>query len=164
MTINTLEDLFHDQLQDQWSANTQALNVLTQLGEAAQDSDLSKALIAGSNGIQQGIRTVEEICNRHGIAPNGEDCKGMAGLVAEARAHALEEDFADPDVRDACIITQYQRMVHYALAGYGSLVAFANRLGHDQDGAKLQDCLDHTYDGDRTMTAIATGGVNAAAV
>lgn len=61
------------------------------------------------------------------------------------------------------IITQYQRMVHYALAGYGSVVAFANRLGLDDDAAKLQKLLDETYDGDRHMTAIATGGVNKAA-
>jgi hypothetical protein len=42
-------------------------------------------------------------------------------------------------------------------------VSGANRLGHDEDGAILQECLDETYDGDRRMTAIATGGINAAA-
>lgn len=163
MALNTLEDLYHDQLQDQWSANRQALNILTSLGEAAKDENLSKALIAGSNGIAEGIRVLEEICNKHGIDPNGEHCKGMEGLVTEAKAHALEEDFSDADVRDATIITQYQRMVHYGVAGYGCLVAFANRLGHDEDGAKLRECLENTRDGDKTMTAIATGGVNAAA-
>lgn len=55
-------------------------------------------------------------------------------------------------------------MVHYALAGYGCVVAFANRLGEDGDGAVLQNCLDDTYDGDRRMTEIASGGINAAAV
>ena len=59
------------------------------------------------------------------------------------------------------IISQYQRMVHYALAGYGTVVAFANRLGLDGDAAQLQACLDDTYDGDRRMTKIATSGVNA---
>ena len=64
-------------------------------------------------------------------------------------------------MRDAAIIPQYQRMVHYALAGYGTLVAFANRLGLDGDAAVLQKCLDHTYDGDRRITEIAMkGGVN----
>lgn len=163
MTLNTLEDVYHDQLQDIWSANKQALSVLTELGQAAKDEDLSKALIAGSNGIRDGMNMIEAICSKHDIDPNGEHCKGMEGLVAEAAAHVLEEDFGDSDVRDAMIITQYQRMVHYALAGYGCLVAFANRLGHDDDGAVLQDCLNHTYDGDKTMTAIATGGVNAKA-
>lgn len=163
MTLQSLEDVYHDQLQDLWSANTQSLEIVTELGRAAKDKNLSEALIAGANGIQDGITKIAEICQQHDIDPNGEHCKGMQGLVKEAKAHVLEGDFADDDTRDAMIITQYQRMVHYGLAGYGCLVAFANRLGHDADGAVLQECLDKTYDGDRTMTEIASGGINAAA-
>ena len=163
MAINSLKDVYFDQLQDLWSANKQSLEVLTELGQAASDKALSEALIAGSNGISDGMDKVAEICNRHDLNPSGEHCKGMEGLVKEARAHGLDADFGDPDARDAMIITQYQRMVHYALAGYGCLVAFANRLGYDEDGAILQECLDNTYNGDRTMTDIATGHVNAQA-
>ncbi|MEP3329055.1 ferritin-like domain-containing protein [Sedimentitalea sp.] len=163
MTMQSLEDVYHDQLQDLWSANKQSLEIVTELGRAAQNESLSKALIAGANGIQDGMDKIAEICQQHAIDPNGEHCKGMEGLVKEAKAHALNESFGDDDTRDAMIITQYQRMVHYGLAGYGCLVAFANRLGHDGDGAILQECLDGTYDGDRSMTDIAAGGVNAAA-
>ena len=163
MTLTNLKDVYHDQLQDLWSANSQAIDMVAKLGEAAQDKDLSEALISGANGIRDGIDKIATICNAHGIDPDGEHCKGMEGLVAEAKAHALDAEFSDPAVRDAMIITQYQRMVHCALAGYGCLVAFANRLGHDSDGAVLNECLDNTYDGDRTMTAIAAGSVNKAA-
>lgn len=163
MPMNSLKDVYHDQLQDIWSANKQSLDIVVALGRAAKDKELSEALIDGSNGISDGLQKVAEICNTHDIKPTGEHCKGMEGLVAEAKAHVLDAEFSDDDVRDAMIITQYQRMVHYALAGYGCLVAFANRLGNDEDGAILQECLDETYDGDRRMTAIATGGINAAA-
>ncbi|SMY06940.1 ferritin-like domain-containing protein [Flavimaricola marinus] len=163
MTMNTLTDVYLDQLQDIWSANKQSLDVVVELGKAASDKELSKALIDGSNGINDGLQKVAEICNKHGIKPSGEHCKGMEGLVKEAHAHVLDAEFSDDDVRDAMIITQYQRMVHYALAGYGCLVAFANRIGEDEDGAILQECLDHTYDGDRRMTEIATSGINKAA-
>jgi len=164
MTMNSLKDVYHDQLQDIWSANKQSLESVTALGRAAQDKELSEALIAGANGISDGMEKIAEICSQHGISPNGEHCKGMEGLVAEAKAHVLDADFGSDEVRDAMIVTQYQRMVHYALAGYGCLVAFANRLGKDEDGAILQSCLDKTYDGDRTMTAIATNGLNKAAL
>ena len=87
----------------------------------------------------------------------------MEGLVNEARAHALKEDFSSDAVRDAVIITQYQRMAHYAIAGYGCLEAFAKRLDLKDDAQKLQKCLDATYHGDKTMTQIATGGINKAA-
>lgn len=84
--------------------------------------------------------------------------------MTEARKHALETEFADEDAQDAAIISQYQRMAHYAIAGYGCVRTFANRLGLDGDAAKLQECLDNTWEGDRHMTEIAEGGVNKAAV
>ncbi|MBS1301384.1 DUF892 family protein [Loktanella sp. SALINAS62] len=164
MAMTSLKDIYLDQLQDMWSANTQSLSVVNELGRAATDQELSEALIAGGKGISDGIAELEKLCNDHGINPSAEHCKGMEGLVKEARAHGLSDDIADDDVRDAAIIPQYQRMVHYALAGYGTLVAFANRLGLDGDAAVLEKCLDNTYDGDRHMTKIATkGGVNKAA-
>ncbi|QCO54643.1 DUF892 family protein [Pseudorhodobacter turbinis] len=162
MTMNSLKDVYHDQLQDMWSANKQSLDIVTALGRAAHDKDLSKALIAGANGINDGMEKIAEICNQHGISPDGEHCKGMQGLATEAKAHVLDADFGSDEVRDAVIVTQYQRMVHYAIAGYGCLVAFANRLDQDGDGAVLQTCLDLTYDGDRTMTSLVTAGVSQA--
>ena len=164
MTFNTLHDVYHDQIQDLHSACVQSMEVTTELGRAATNKELSEALIAGSNGIAEGIEALKSISAAHDLNPAGEHCKGMEGLVKEARAHALQADFGDDDVRDAVIITQYQRMVHYALAGYGSLLAFANRLELTDDAAKLQKQLDETYDGDRHMTQIATkGGINKAA-
>ncbi len=121
---------------------------------------LKKALKAGVDGISEGIENVGLIIKGHNADPTGEFCKGMEGLVKEAKAHAIDADIADKDVLDASIITQYQRMTHYGLAGYGTVVAFAKRLGLSQDAKTLQTCLDNTYGGDRTMTDIATGEVN----
>ena len=163
MALQTLMDVYHDQLQDLYSANKQALEATTALGRAATDEELSKALIDGAQGISDGMEKIAQLCADNDIDPTGEHCKGMEGLVKEAHAHGIDADFGDDAARDAMIITQYQRMVHYALAGYGCLVAFANRLDRDGDAAVLQACLDETYDGDRRMTAIATGGINAAA-
>ena len=87
----------------------------------------------------------------------------LTDLVTEARAHALEADISDKDVRDASIIAQTQRMTHYALAGYGVVRAFAQRQGLKSDVEVLQDCLDETYGGDRELTRIAETQVNAAA-
>lgn len=164
MSLNSLKDVYHDQLQDLYSACKQSMEATTALGRAASDKELSEALIAGANGISVGMDHLKSICAIHDIDPDGEHCKGMEGLVKEAHAHVLDATFGDDATRDAMIITQYQRMVHYALAGYGCLVAFANRLGLDDDGAVLNTLLDETYDGDRRMTQIATkGGVNSLA-
>ncbi len=160
MTIDTLEDLYVEQLKDIYSANSQALDVAKAMAEAATDTDLKDALQAGADGIQAGIDALEGIAARHDEQPSGEHCKGMEGLVKEARAHALDESFGEDATRDAMIITQYQRLVHYAIAGYGCLAAFAARLDLAEDVTALKDCLDASYEGDRTMTELATGGIN----
>ncbi len=163
MTIDTLKDLYIDQLKDLYSANKQSMAVVTEMGRAASSRELSEALIAGNEGIARGMDQLATLCNQHGEDPTGEHCKGMEGLVTEARKHALEASFGSDDVRDAAIITQYQRLTHYAIAGYGCVRSFANRLELDGDGAVLQECLDNTRSGDEHMTRIAESGVNQAA-
>lgn len=164
MSIDTLEDLYIEQIKDLHSANSQALEITKEMAAAASDPNLADALSAGADGIQKGIETITTISEGHEESPSGEHCKGMEGLVKEARAHAIEESFGEDATRDAMIITQYQRLVHYAIAGYGCLAAFADRLELDNDKAALKECLDASYEGDRTMTALATGGINKDAV
>ncbi|MEL7303534.1 MAG: ferritin-like domain-containing protein [Pseudomonadota bacterium] len=163
MAISSLKDVYIDQLQDIYSANKQSKDATQKLHEAASHTSLKQALVRGIEGISDGMRTVEDIISSHGEDPNGEFCKGMEGLVKEVQAHVLDAEFGDDDVRDAMIITQYQRMTHYGLAGYGCVVAFAKRLGLEDEARRLQDCLDATYDGDRTMTKLAEGTINKAA-
>ncbi|MEM1149152.1 MAG: DUF892 family protein [Pseudomonadota bacterium] len=163
MAINSLKDVYIDQLQDIYSACKQSHQMTAKLAEAAKSAELTSALEAGVEGIKDGMETAREIVSAHGEDPTDEFCKGMEGLVKEAKAHGLDADFSDDDARDAMIITQYQRMAHYAIAGWGCVVAFAERLGLDEDAVKLQKCLDDTYGGDVRMTDIAKSEVNQAA-
>ena len=163
MSMNNLKDVYIDQMQDIYSANKQSAEVTGKLADVAKNEELRSALQAGVQGIQQGMEKLKGLIEGHGADPEGEHCKGMEGLVAEAQAHALDEDFGDDDARDAMIISQYQRMVHYGIAGYGCCKAFATRLGLDDEAKVLDECLGNTYDGDEHMTAIATQQVNKAA-
>jgi len=164
MALDNLKDVYIDQLQDLYSADKQSLAVTRELHAKASDTDLKQALEAGVEGIEQGISMLDGVIRAHGADPTGEHCKGMEGLVKEARAHALEQSFGDDAVRDAMIVTQYQRMVHYAIAGYGCLHAFAHRLDLGDDAKRLKEALDASYSGDRTLSDIATSGLNASAV
>lgn len=164
MSMNTLKDVYIDQLQDIYSANTQAAKMTGELADAAKDDRLRDLLQKGVAGIRDGMEKVADLVKAHDADPDVEHCKGMEGLVNEARAHALEEEFGDDDARDAMIITQYQRMAHYAIAGYGCVAAFAGRLDLGGDRDTLQACLDACYSGDRQMTELATSDINEAAV
>lgn len=162
--MDSLKDLYIDQLRDLHSACKQSRQVTIELEKVATHSGLKEALHAGHKGIADGMSMLESLIRNHGEDPAGEHCKGMEGLVKEARSHAIEEDFSDDAVRDAMIITQYQRMAHYAIAGYGCVKAFAGRLDLVDEAAKLDEHLGYTYDGDDRMTELATGSINADAV
>ncbi|RED18508.1 DUF892 family protein [Pontivivens insulae] len=165
MALNTLKDIYIDQMQDIYSACKQSKSATLKLVEQATDEDLRHALKAGVVGIDKGMETLEGIIKAHGADPEGEFCKGMEGLVKEVEAHVIDATFGDDAAKDAMIITQYQRMAHYAIAGYGCCKAFAKRLSLDEDAHKLDKCLEASYEGDETMTEIATGtrGINAEA-
>jgi ferritin-like metal-binding protein YciE len=160
MTLKNLKDVYIDQLQDLYSANRQAAGATQKLQTQCHDTDLKDALKRGVEGINDGIQAVERIILAHGENPTAEFCKGMQGLVKEAQAHAIDADFGDGTVRDAMIITQYQRMTHYAIAGYGCVVAFASQLGLNEEARVLRKCLDATRHGDLTLTELAEGKIN----
>ncbi len=163
MSLNSLKDVYVDQLQDLRSACAQSHEIMDDLIAAAKSEDLKAALRSGKEGIAEGKSHLQSLIKSHGADPEGEHCKGMKGLVAEARAHGLDAEFGDDDARDAVIISQYQRMAHYAIAGYGSAAAFANRLGLTEEAGTLGAMLNAAYSGDRRFSGVAQGGVNAAA-
>lgn len=164
-TINNLEDLYLDGLKDLYSACKQSIPVTEDMIKAASDSALKDALKASVEGTRTGMKHIEALTKAHGTDPTGEHCKGMEGLVSEARKHALDASFGDEATQDAAIIAQYQRLAHYAITGYGTLKAWAKRLEWKEDVKVLDEATAQTYEGDETMTKIAVrGGVNAAAV
>lgn len=164
MATDTLRDLLHEQVQDMHSACVQSLGMTRRLAEAAANQALKDALNDAVRGIERGRDTMAQLARAEGAEPKGRHCQAMEGMIAEAQADIFETGFGDDDVRDAAIIVMYQRMAHYAMAGYGTIRSFAHRLGLEAERDAAQDCLDKSHDGDRRFTEIATGKINPAAV
>ncbi|RDC69861.1 DUF892 family protein [Rhodovulum sp. 12E13] len=160
MAKDTLRDLYIEQVQDMHSACIQSHGMTRRLADAATAQDLKAALIDGVKGIERGRDTMDQLARAQGADATGEHCKGMEGLVAEAQDDVFNTEFHDDDVRDAAIIAQYQRMAHYAISGYGTIRAFAERLGLEAERDAAQECLDKSYDGDKRFTEIAQRHVN----
>ena len=158
--MNSLEDLYLNQLQDNYSANKQMAAVVGELHGAASNEKLKSRLSQAKDGIAKHNETLKSIITDHGGNPDGEHCKGMEGLVNEARAHGLEPEFGEPAVQDAAIIAQMQRMCHYGVAGFGTAKAMAETLGKQDEATKLDSSLGDIYDSDGYLTEIAEGTVN----
>ena len=158
--MNSLKDLYLNQLQDNYSANKQMAGIVGEFEQAASNEKLRSRLSKTKEGIAQHNETLKSIITAHGGNPDGEHCKGMEGLCSEGRAHGLEPEFGDPSVQDAAMIAQIHRMSHYGIAGYGTAKAFAEQLGMQDDAQKLDSSLGDIYDSEEYMSQLAETKVN----
>ena len=156
--MKNLKDLFEHQLKDLYSAETQLLKALPKMAENATDAKLKKTFEAHLEETKEHQQRLEEICKELEIKPTGETCKAMKGLIAEAEAF-LKED-AEKEVRDAGLIADAQRIEHYEISGYGTVVRYAKELGYDSIAKKLQKTLDEEYKADEKLDKLAEGRLN----
>ncbi len=152
--MTKLKDLYIEELQDLWSANEQMSEMVSAMADKASDSELADRLSAAKDGIDQHTRLLKSLLKDADAEVKKEHCKGMEGLVKEARKHALDSDMSGAAL-DVAIIAQYQRMCNYGIAGFGTTKAFAEALGKDDAARKLDDALDNIYESDDFMTELA---------
>lgn len=161
-TPQNLKEIYIDELKDLWSANDQMHDSIKALAETAGDDKLRALLEKSLAGIAAHTQSVKQLIAGHDDDVAKDHCKGMEGLVKEARKHALA-DFDDPDAQDVVIIAQYQRMSHYGIAGFGTATAYAEALGLDDDAEVLDGITQDIYGGDEYATLLAERSVNLAA-
>ena len=157
-TFKTLRDLYLNELRDLYSAETQLLEALPKMAEAATSSQLKEAFTTHLEESQGHVSRLEEIFEALGEEPGGETCKAMEGLIAEGEDYVKAS--GDRDVRDAGLIGAAQRVEHYEMAGYGTTRTLATRLGESEAADSLQATLDEEEEADRKLTAIAESEVN----
>lgn len=156
--MKNLKDLFEHQLKDLYSAENQLIKALPKMAKKANDEKLKKAFEDHLDETKQHKERLAEICKELGIKPTGETCKAMKGLIEEAEDF-IKEDASD-EVRDAGLIADAQRVEHYEISGYGTVVRYAKELGHKDIAAKLQKTLDEEYDADNKLDKLAEGRLN----
>lgn len=158
----TLKKIYIDEMRDLWSANDQMQRVMKTLSQKASDKKLKDLLEKSVSGIGKHTETLRSVLEGQGGKIGKEHCKGMEGLVEEAKTHALEEDL-DGELRDLVIISQYQRMSHYGLAGFGTAAAYASALGLKDDATKLKSIVKDIYNADDYSSELAQRAEKAAA-
>jgi len=157
MRLQTLNDLFVDQLQDLYSAERQLVEALPKMASAASHDELREAFEQHLNETQDHVNRLSEIFGGLGVAPSGVQCEAMEGLIREGERVVSAE--GDPTVRDAALIAAAQRVEHYEIAGYGTARTLADELDLDDAQDLLDQTLDEESNADKLLTKIATGGM-----
>ena len=156
--MGTLHDAFVDELRDTYDAEKQLTKALPKMVKAANSPDLRAAFEAHLEETQQQVERLEQVFASLDEKARGKHCDGMAGIVEEGKA-IMEEDF-DEMTADACLIAAAQRVEHYEMAAYGTLVAWAKAMGHTEAADLLQETLDEEKAADEKLSSLAEGGIN----
>jgi ferritin-like metal-binding protein YciE len=154
----TLEDLFHDSLKDVYFAEKKILTTLPKLAKAAQTDELKKAFENHRRETEGQVKRLERVFAIIEKKAQGKTCPAINGL-AEEGAEIIEEYKGSPAI-DAGLLAAAQAVEHYEIARYGTLIAWASRLGLEDAVQLLQDTLDEEKDTDQTLTEIAESMVN----
>ena len=157
----TLHDAFLDELRDAYDAEKQILKALPKMVKAARSKQLKAAFSAHLKETSDHVVRLEQAFASLDEKVRGKHCDGIAGILEEGKS-AMEEDF-DEETMDACLIAAAQRVEHYEMAAYGTLLAWANAMGHDDAADLFEETLNEEKTADEKLTLIAEGGVNKAA-
>jgi ferritin-like metal-binding protein YciE len=161
LKLDSLRDLLVEELRDLYSAETQLLDALPKMEQAASSNELKSAFSHHLEQTREHVSRLERIFQQLGENPSGETCEAMKGLVKEGEI--LVKAKGDPDVQDAGLIGAAQRVEHYEIAGYGTARSLARRLGQGQMVETLQQTLNEEAEADKKLTSIAESDVNVAA-
>src|SRR5688500_7575700 len=127
--IKTMEDLFLHGLQDIYYAENQIVKSLPTMIEKATNRELAAGLRNHLRETENQVARLDKVFENLGETPKGTNCPAIDGLIREADDVAGEVD--DKNVLDAAIIGSAQAIEHYEISRYGTLIAWAQELGHD---------------------------------
>jgi len=154
----SLHEAFVAEIRDIYDAERQITKALPKMIKKATTTELRRALETHLDETRGHIDRLEQVFGELDETVRGKHCDGVAGLLEEGKA-IMEEDF-DEATMDACLIGAGQRVEHYEMAAYGTLVAWARAMGHDEVADLLQQNLDEEKAADEKLSSIAEGGVN----
>lgn len=157
----TLHDAFIDELRDAYDTEKQLTKALAKLAKAASSPNLRDAFETHLEETQGQIERLEEVFESLDEKVRGKHCDGIAGIIEEGKS-IMEEDFDDTTM-DACLIAAGQRAEHYEMAAYGTLIAWAQAMGHNEAVKLLQQNLNEEKAADKKLSSLAEGGINQSA-
>lgn len=154
-----LDKFFHDSLKDIYWAEKNLAKALPKLQKAATSQELKDAISEHTQQTIDQASRLEEVFTLLGKKPQAQKCDAMEGLIKEAQT-IVEETQKGSNTRDAGIIVAAQKVEHYEIATYGSLVQLAKVMGQDEIAAILGEILEEEKTTDVLLTEIAEGSIN----
>jgi len=154
MKLESLRELFIQELQDLYSAENMIIKALPKMAEEASSPELRNALNEHLEQTRGQVRRLDQIFDQlRDVDREDKKCKGMEGILKEGEE--IVKSDSDPEVRDAGMIAGAQKVEHYEIASYGTVRTYANLLGHRDWAQLLQQTLDEEKQADKLLNSLA---------
>ena len=161
MAAENLQELFVEELRDVYDAEKQIVKALPKMIKSSTSEELGSTLETHLEETRGQVERLEQVFEALDLRPRGKHCDGMAGILEEGKS-LMEED-GDEAVLDAGYIAAAQRVEHYEITAYGSLMAWAKALGLKDALSLLKQNLEEEKAADQKLSALAESGLNQAA-
>ncbi|EOM1042559.1 ferritin-like domain-containing protein [Escherichia coli] len=159
MQIKSVEDIFIHLLSDTYSAEKQLRKALSKLSRSAYSDKLTAAFQSHLDETHGQIERIDQVVDSEdGLKLKRIKCAAMEGLIEEA--NEVIESTDKNEVRDAALIAAAQKVEHYEIASYGTLVTLAEQLGYKKAAKLLKETLEEEKATDVKLTDLAFNNVN----
>lgn len=153
-----LRELYIDSLKDIYWAEKALLKALPKMIKNASTENLISCLDEHLAVTEEQVARLDKVFELAGKKAVAKKCEAMDGLIKEGQD--IMESTEPGPVRDAGIIAASQKIEHYEIATYGTLVAFARTLGEDEAVQLLEMTLAEEKEADTTLTDAAYNTIN----
>jgi ferritin-like metal-binding protein YciE len=154
-----LRKFFVEELQDIYWAEKHLVKELPKMQKAATTDELADAIGDHQAATEEHVTRLEEVFRMMGETPKAKKCEAMEGLVKEAH-NVIEDTEEQTATRDVALIMAAQKVEHYEIATYGSLVQLAKTIGMNDVADVLAETLREEKEADELLTSIAENSVN----
>jgi ferritin-like metal-binding protein YciE len=158
MAAKNMQDLLIEELRDIYHAEKQLTRALPKMARAASNEQLKQAFTQHLEETQGQIERLEQVFEKLDTRTRGKHCHAMEGLIEEAKE--IMEMGLTPELLDVALIAAAQKVEHYEIAGYGTLVALAQASGFSEAAQLLQETLDEEKKTDQLLNKLAISDVN----
>ena len=159
--MESVRELLIEQMRDLYDAEKQLVKALPKMAKAASNEDLREAFENHLEETRQHVARMERAFEMMDAPAKSKPCEGMKGLVEEGK-ETVEEDLTEP-LLDSAIICAAQKVEHYEIAGYGTLIAWANSIGLQDVAEVFEETLREEKEADEKLTQVS-GDILAQAV
>lgn len=154
-----LQQFFETTLQELFWAETHLVAMFNTMSAVATNTQLKEAFIQHMEETEKHKQRLEEVFTQLNIPPRAQPCLGLQGLFDEGWK-VINETAEGSSQRDVALIIEAQKVEHYEIATYGSLVTLAKTMGQKKIADLLVRTLKEEKATDDALTTIAETGIN----